>query len=217
MNDLMAKMISCILNYPSLVKEIESLDVIEERVKRLPDSKLLLEVIENIDILSNEINIDVSKQILLESFEDNTKIYNKLKELSTNDPLLDKNNAKKEFLIALSAAENKEIFDEINVNRSNLEEDTDDDWKKRIEAVRNLHTSDAVDEKLDKEALKKERASLLTENEKLKSHIEIDRELLKRDYITKDKAKSDERSLLFVFGWFLFLLFAWLSIDGYFG
>ena len=217
MNDLMAKMISCVLNYPSLVKEIESLNVIEERVKRLPDSELLFELIENIDILSNEINIDVSKQILLESFEDNTKIYNKLKELSANDPLLDKNNAKKEFLIALSAAENKEIFDEINVNRSNLEEDTDDDWKKRIEAVRNRHTSDAVEEKLDKETLKKERASLLTENEKLKSHIEIDRELLKRDYITKDKAKSDERSLLFVFGWFLFLLFAWLSIDGYFG
>ena len=53
---------------------------------------------------------------------------------------------------------------------------------------------------------KKERVSLLTENEKLKSHIEIDRELLKRDYISKDKAKSDERSLLFVFGWFFLCL-----------
>jgi hypothetical protein len=224
MNDSMSKMISCVLNFPSLVNEIESLGVIEERIKKLTDSKLLLELIENVDILSNEININVSKKILLESFEDNLQFYNKLKELSTNDPFVDKKNATNEFLNALSQAEQElelsgsksEQYD-IEKRIAELSESTDDDWEKTMEVVRNRHTPKAVEETIDIETLKKERDALLVQNESLKSRIDFEYKVRTEDFVSKDEVKSESNNWLFVAGYMVFLLIAWLSVDGYFG
>ena len=49
---LMSKMITCIINYPSLVNDPESSGVIEERAKKIPKSDVLMELIHSAQILS---------------------------------------------------------------------------------------------------------------------------------------------------------------------
>ena len=43
MKSLMSRMISCVLTYPSIVNDPETSSVIEERVRKLPKSEVLLE------------------------------------------------------------------------------------------------------------------------------------------------------------------------------
>ena len=50
MKGLMSKMISCVINYPSLVNDPESSGVIEERAKKLPKSDVLMELIHSAQI-----------------------------------------------------------------------------------------------------------------------------------------------------------------------
>tara|TARA_Y100000031_G_C7983800_1_gene275969 strand:+ start:113 stop:604 length:492 start_codon:yes stop_codon:yes gene_type:complete len=94
MKGLMAKMISCVLNYPSLVN-----DVVEERAKHLPESRVLMELIH-----SAQLDSDISKENLIKPFENKTKIYQRLKELSV-ETFLSEKEAKDEFLAFLTAAE----------------------------------------------------------------------------------------------------------------
>ena len=98
MNGLMSRMIYFIINYPSLAN-----DVVEERARHLPDSKVLMELIH-----SAQIDSDITKENLIQPFESKTKIYQRLQELSVLEPFLSENEAKDEFLALLTAAEKQQ-------------------------------------------------------------------------------------------------------------
>ncbi len=104
MTNLMAKMISCIINYPSLVNDPESSGVIEERAKRLPESKVLMDLIH-----SAQLEPDITKEALIKPFENKNMIFSRLKELSVMDPFLSENEAKIEFIEALTKAELQQL------------------------------------------------------------------------------------------------------------
>jgi len=101
--NLMAKMISCIINYPSLVNDSETSGVIEERAKKLPDSEVLMELIH-----SAQIESDITKEALIKPYENKKKIFSRLKILSEMDARLSENQAKEEFMHALTKAEDQQ-------------------------------------------------------------------------------------------------------------
>ena len=92
---LMSKMISCVLNYPSLVDE-----TVELRVRNLPQSDVLLELIH-----SAQIDEEISQQALIKPFESKSKIYARLQQLCVMEPHLSENEAKDELLSALTLSE----------------------------------------------------------------------------------------------------------------
>ena len=98
---LMSKMITCIINYPSLVNDPESSGVIEERAKKIPKSDVLMELIH-----SAQIEPDITKEALIKPYENKNNIFLRLKKLSVMEPFLSENEAKIEFMSALTAAEN---------------------------------------------------------------------------------------------------------------
>ncbi len=100
MKSLMSRMISCVINYPSLVNETESSSVIEERVRRLPNSNVLVELIRHA-----QVETDLSKAALLFPYKTKPRIYSRLEELSVLEPFLSEYEAKEEFSYALTAAE----------------------------------------------------------------------------------------------------------------
>jgi len=95
---LMSKMISCVLNYPSLVDE-----TVELRVRNLPKSNVLLELIH-----SAQIDEEISQQALLKPFESKSKIYARLQQLCVMEPHLSENEAKDELLSALTLSEKQQ-------------------------------------------------------------------------------------------------------------
>jgi len=101
MKGLMSKMISCVINYPSLVNDPESSGVIEERAKKLPKSDVLMELIH-----SAQIEPDITKEALIKPYENKNIIFSRLNKLSVMEPFLSENEAKIEFISALTAAEN---------------------------------------------------------------------------------------------------------------
>ncbi len=96
-----SKMITCIINYPSLVNDPESSGVIEERAKKIPKSDVLMELIH-----SAQIEPDITKEALIKPYENKNNIFLRLKKLSVMEPFLSENEAKIEFMSALTAAEN---------------------------------------------------------------------------------------------------------------
>jgi len=100
MKGLMSKMISCVINYPSLVNDPESSGVIEERAKKLPKSDVLMELIH-----SAQIEPDITKESLIKPYENKNMVFLRLKKLSVMEPFLSENEAKIEFMSALTAAE----------------------------------------------------------------------------------------------------------------
>jgi len=103
MKGLMSKMISCVINYPSLVNDPESTGAIEERAKRLPKSDILMELIH-----SAQIEPDITKEALIKPYEKKNTVFSRLKKLSVMEPFLSENEAKIEFMSALTAAENQQ-------------------------------------------------------------------------------------------------------------
>ena len=103
MKGLMSKMISCVINYPSLVNDPESSGVIEERAKKLPKSDVLMELIH-----SAQIEPDITKEALIKPYENKNMVFSRLKKLSVMEPFLSENEAKIEFISALTAAENQQ-------------------------------------------------------------------------------------------------------------
>jgi DNA primase len=100
MKSLMSRMISCVINYPSLVNDPESSSVIEERARRLPKSDVLVELIR-----FAQIEVDLTKEALLMPYKAKPRIYSRLEELSVLEPFLSEYEAKEEFSYALTAAE----------------------------------------------------------------------------------------------------------------
>jgi DNA primase len=94
-------MITCVINYPSLVNDPESSGVIEERAKKIPKSDVLMELIH-----SAQIEPDITKEALIKPYENKNNIFLRLKKLSVMEPFLSENEAKIEFMSALTAAEN---------------------------------------------------------------------------------------------------------------
>jgi len=103
MKGLMSKMISCVINYPSLVNDPETSGAIEVRAKRLPESDVLMELIH-----SAQIEPDITKEALIKPFENKNKIFLRLKKLSIMEPFLSENEAKVEFMDALTKAEQQQ-------------------------------------------------------------------------------------------------------------
>ena len=100
MKSLMSRMISCVINYPSLVNDPETSSVIEERARKLPKSDVLVELIRYIQVES-----DLSKEALLLPYKSKERIYKRLQELSVMEPFLSEYEAKEEFGYALTSAE----------------------------------------------------------------------------------------------------------------
>ena len=100
MKSLMSRMISCVINYPSLVNDPETSSVIEERARRLPKSNVLVELIR-----FSQVEADLTKEALLMPYKAKPRIYSRLEELSVLEPFLSEYEAKEEFSYALTAAE----------------------------------------------------------------------------------------------------------------
>ena len=100
MKSLMSRMISCVINYPSIVNETESSSVIEERARRLPNSDVLVELIRY-----SQVETDLSKDALLKPYKAKPQIFSRLEELSVLEPFLSEYEAKEEFSYTLTAAE----------------------------------------------------------------------------------------------------------------
>ena len=100
MKSLMSRMITCIINYPSIVNDPETSSVIEERARNLPKSEVLVELIRY-----SQLETDLSKEAFLLPYKSKEKIYLRLKELSTMEPFLSELEAKEEFGYALTSAE----------------------------------------------------------------------------------------------------------------
>jgi len=95
MKGLMSKMISCVLNYPVLAD-----DTVELRVRHLPKSNVLLELIH-----SAQIDEEISQKALIKPFEAKPRVYSRLQQLCLMEPSLSENEARDEFLSALTLAE----------------------------------------------------------------------------------------------------------------
>ena len=103
--NLMAKMIRCVLNYPSLVNDPETSMVIKERVNSLPDSWRVLKGL----IHSAQDNPDnVTSEDLIKPYEDENEIFLRLKELSIMDARLSENEAWETFSEGLTKAEKQQ-------------------------------------------------------------------------------------------------------------
>jgi len=100
MKSLMSRMISCVINYPSIVNDPETSSVIEERARNLPKSEVLVELIRYAQVES-----DLSKEALLLPYKSKERVYLRLQELSVMEPFLSEFEAKEEFGDALTATE----------------------------------------------------------------------------------------------------------------
>jgi hypothetical protein len=174
MKGLMSKMISCVINYPSIVNDPESSGVIEERVRKLPQYEVLLELIH-----IAQFEPDITKEALIKPYEDKTKIYQRLKHLCVMEPFLSENEAKIEFMSALTAAEKHQQRIKVEKMKKALDDFDDEDEMLFEDEIPFEKSSDD----------KKDTASLLAEIENLK--YTIDRKTdLERDYIKFRKKAS---------------------------
>jgi len=119
---LMSRMISCVINYPSLVNNPETSSVIEERARKLPKSDVLVELIRHAQVES-----DLSKGALLLPYKSKERVYNRLKELSVMEPFLSEYEAKEEFGYTLTAAE--KFYERKSTKASILSAKTHDEEK----------------------------------------------------------------------------------------
>ena len=119
---LMSRMISCVINYPSLVNDPETSSVIEERARKLPKSDVLVELIRHAQVES-----DLSKEALLLPYKSKERVYNRLKELSIMEPFLSEYEAKEEFGYTLTAAE--KFYERKSTKASILSAKTHDEEK----------------------------------------------------------------------------------------
>ena len=128
MKSLMSRMISCVINYPSIVNDPESSSVIEERARNLPKSEVLVELIRY-----SQVESDLSKEGLLSPYKSKDRIYSRLKELSIMEPFLSEYEAKEEFRYTLTAAE--KYYERKSTKASILVAKTHDEEKLVMESI----------------------------------------------------------------------------------
>jgi DNA primase len=128
MKSLMSRMISCVINYPTIVNDPESSSVIEERARNLPKSEVLVELIRY-----SQVESDLSKEGLLMPYKSKDRIYSRLKELSVMEPFLSEYEAKEEFGYTLTAAE--KYYERKSTKASILSAKTHDEEKLVMENI----------------------------------------------------------------------------------
>jgi len=128
MKSLMSRMISCVINYPSIVNDPETTSVIEERARNLPKSEVLVELIRHAQVES-----DLSKEALLLPYKAKERVYLRLQELSTMEPFLSEFEAKEEFGYALTAAE--KYYERKSTKASILSAKTHDEEKAVMQSI----------------------------------------------------------------------------------
>jgi len=126
--NLMSRMISCVINYPSIVNDPETTSVIEERARNLPKSEVLVELIRHAQVES-----DLSKEALLLPYKGKERVYLRLQELSTMEPFLSEFEAKEEFGYALTAAE--KYYERKSTKASILSAKTHDEEKAVMQSI----------------------------------------------------------------------------------
>ncbi|WPE16819.1 DNA primase [Candidatus Thioglobus autotrophicus] len=103
MKALMSKMITLLLNYPTLADS-----TIEVRVRTIENSQVLLELVR-----SAQMDEDISQTELIKPFQDKQGIFDRLKQLCTLEPRLSEIQAREEFLAILTAIENQQKSEQI--------------------------------------------------------------------------------------------------------
>ena len=126
--NLMSRMISCVINYPSIVNDPETTSVIEERARNLPKSEVLVELIRHAQVES-----DLSKEALILPYKGKERVYLRLQELSTMEPFLSEFEAKEEFGYALTAAE--KYYERKSTKASILSAKTHDEEKAVMQSI----------------------------------------------------------------------------------
>ena len=126
--NLMSRMISCVINYPSIVNDPETTSVIEERARNLPKSEVLVELIRHAQVES-----DLSKEALILPYKGKKRVYLRLQELSTMEPFLSEFEAKEEFGYALTAAE--KYYERKSTKASILSAKTHDEEKAVMQSI----------------------------------------------------------------------------------
>ena len=126
--NLMSRMISCVINYPSIVSDPETTSVIEERARNLPKSEVLVELIRHAQVES-----DLSKEALILPYKGKERVYLRLQELSTMEPFLSEFEAKEEFGYALTAAE--KYYERKSTKASILSAKTHDEEKAVMQSI----------------------------------------------------------------------------------
>ena len=137
---LMSRMISCVINYPSLVNDLETSSVIEERARKLPKSDVLVELIRHAQVES-----DLSNEALLLPYKSKERVYKRLKELSVMEPFLSEYEAKEEFGYALTAAE--KYYERKSTKASILSAKTHDEEKAVMQNIMKSKVSAASKKK----------------------------------------------------------------------
>ena len=198
MNDLMSRMISCVINYPSLVNNPESSSVIEERAKRLPKSDVLVELIR-----FAQVEADLTKEALLMPYKAKPRIYSRLEELSVLEPFLSEYEAKQEFSYALTAAE--KYYERKSTKASITSAKTHEEQKKVMAKI--------MGGEPDIQTLKKENENLKKQLEAEHNAREAEYNARIRDFVSKDEVKSESNNWLFVVGFMVFLVIAYASLD----
>ena len=103
MKALMSKMITLLLNYPTLADS-----TIEVRVRTIENSQVLLELVR-----SAQMDEDISQSELIKPFQDKQGVFNRLQQLCTLEPRLSELQARDEFLAILTAIENQQKSEQI--------------------------------------------------------------------------------------------------------
>ena len=138
--NLMSRMISCVINYPSIVNDPETTSVIEERARNLPKSEVLVELIRHAQVES-----DLSKEALLLPYKGKERVYLRLQELSTMEPFLSEFEAKEEFGYALTAAE--KYYERKSTKASILSAKTHDEEKAVMQSIMKIKLKKASQKK----------------------------------------------------------------------
>ncbi|SMM97840.1 DNA primase [uncultured Candidatus Thioglobus sp.] len=114
---MMGRMISLLLNYPLLADES---GIAEERIRNIEQSEVLLKLVREA-----EVENEISKEELINLFKSKPGVQQRLRELSILDPYLSENQAKDEFLSALTKIEKYQSITEVKgkITSANTEEE----------------------------------------------------------------------------------------------
>ena len=238
MNDPRKKMINALLNFPHLVAELDSFEETKKRLEPLPNSNLLSSIFYEIGsvIYGNHYLKIATKKDLLFHYRDFPRTHDLLVSLGKKDKSYYRKTAKKQFISALAEAENAEEIDEyysiadevFEIELAKWNEEEEASWaefqeneeylnaKRNEEREKFIQPETAEIDELDnpnKSELEFERDSLLAENEHLKDTLDMEYELRRRDFIDKDRVKSERNSFLVIAGFMVFFAIAYLSVD----
>ncbi|MDC9715211.1 MAG: DNA primase [Gammaproteobacteria bacterium] len=120
---LMGRMISLLLNYPSLAD-----DTVEVRVRNIEKSQVLLDLVH-----SAQMDEAISQESLIKPFKSKLGVYQRLQKLCILEPFLSENQARDEFLSALNNAEKRQEI--IKVKYSIASAKTLEDQQKVMEGI----------------------------------------------------------------------------------